>query len=64
MPGVDGIAEGMPEFVKDMDLPKFNAGGLNIVRAGGNAGLFSAIVGGWLASGDYGSSPVSKEIIL
>ena len=64
MPGVDGMAEGMPEFVKDMDLPKFNVGGLNIVRAGGNAGLFSAIVGGWLASGDFGSSPVSKEVIL
>lgn len=60
--GVDGMAEGMPEFVKDMDLPKFKPGGLNIVRAGGTAGLFSAIVGGWLASGDMGSSPVSKEI--
>jgi hypothetical protein len=62
--GVDGIAEGMPEFVKDMELPKFKPGGLNIVRAGGTAGLFSAIVGGWLASGDFGSSPVSKEIVL
>jgi hypothetical protein len=62
--GVDGIAEGMPEFVKDMDLPKFKPGGLNIVRAGGTAGLFSAIVGGWLASGDMGSSPVSKEIVV
>ena len=61
--GVDGIAEGMPEFVKDMDLPKFKPGGLNIVRAGGTAGLFSAIVGGWLASGDMGSSPVTKEIV-
>jgi len=62
--GVDGIAEGMPEFLQDMDLPKFNAGGLNIVHAGGTAGLFSAIVGGWLASGEFGSSPVSKEIVL
>jgi hypothetical protein len=62
--GVAGIAEGMPEFVKDMQLPKFKPGGLNIVRAGGTAGLFSAIVGGWLASGDMGSSPVSKEIVL
>jgi hypothetical protein len=64
MPGVDGIAEGMPEFLKDMDLPKFKPGGLNIVRAGGSAGLFSAIIGGWLASGELGSSPVSKEIAL
>jgi hypothetical protein len=63
IPGVDGIAEGMPEFVKDMDLPKFKPGGLNIVHAGGTAGLFSAIVGGWLASGDMGSSPVTKEIM-
>jgi hypothetical protein len=62
--GVDGITEGMPEYVKDMDLPKFKPGGLNIVRAGGTAGLFSAIVGGWLASGDMGSSPVTKEITL
>ncbi len=62
--GVDGIAEGMPDFVKDMELSKFKPGGLNIVRAGGTAGLFSAIVGGWLASGDFGSSPVSKEIVL
>ena len=62
--GVDGIAEGMPEFLKDMELSKFKPGGLNIVRAGGTAGLFSAIVGGWLASGEFGSSPVSKEIVL
>lgn len=62
--GVDGIAEGMPEFVKDMELSKFKPGGLNIVHAGGTAGMFSAIVGGWLASGDFGSSPVSKEIVL
>jgi len=62
--GVDGIAEGMPEFLKDMELSKFKPGGLNIVRAGGTAGLFSAIVGGWLASGEFGSSPVSKEIAL
>jgi len=64
MGGVDGIAEGMPEFLKDMDLPKFKPDGLNIVHAGGTAGLFSAIIGGWLASGDLGSSPVSKEIVL
>ena len=64
MPGVDGIAEGMPEFVKDFDLPKFKPGGLNIVSAGGSAGLFSAIIGGWLASGDLGSSPVSQEIVV
>jgi hypothetical protein len=60
--GVDGMAEGMPDFIKDMDLPKFKPGGLNIVHAGGGAGLFSAIISGWLASGDMGSSPVTKLI--
>ncbi|MBT4520936.1 MAG: thioredoxin family protein [Halieaceae bacterium] len=63
MPGVGGIAEGMPEFVKDMTLSKFKPDGLNIVRAGGTAGLFSAIIGGWLASGDFGSSPVTREVL-
>jgi len=61
--GVDGMEEGMPDFVGEMTLSKFKPGGLNIVRAGGEAGLFSAIIGGWLASGDLGSSPVTKEII-
>jgi hypothetical protein len=60
----DGIAEGMPDFVRDMDLPKFKPGGLNLVRAGGTAGLFSAIISGWLASGGMGSSPVTREISL
>jgi hypothetical protein len=47
-----------------MELPKFKPGGLNIVQAGGEAGLFSAIIGGWLASGDLGSAPVTREIRL
>ncbi|MCZ6831596.1 MAG: thioredoxin family protein [Gammaproteobacteria bacterium] len=61
---VDGIAEGMPEFVREMELPKFKPGGLNLVHAGGSGGLFSAIIGGWLASGEMGSSPVTREITL
>ncbi len=60
--GMDGNTEGMPEFVKDMDLPKFKRGGLNVEHAGGTAGMFSAIISGWLASGEMGSSPVTKEI--
>jgi len=59
--GADGIAEGLPESVKDATLPKFRPGGLRIVHCGGGAGLFSAMIGGW-ASGDVGSSPVLKEI--
>jgi hypothetical protein len=32
------------------------------VHAGGGAGLFSAIIGGW-ANGDVGSQPVTKEVL-
>ena len=60
--GADGIAEGVPEKLKDAILPKFREGGLNIVRAGGSAGLFSAIIAGWGASGKIGSVPVTREI--
>jgi hypothetical protein len=51
---------------KDMKLPdttsKMRPGGLLIVRAGGGAGMFSAIIGGWVASGEKGSVPVTKEV--
>lgn len=60
--GEGGIAEGLPAHLKDVTIPKFRPGGLNIVHAGGKAGLFSAIIGGWLATGQMGSSPVTKEI--
>ena len=64
--GAQGIAEGMPEHIVGTleTVPKFRPGGLNIVRAGGSAGLFSAIIGGWPASGSKGSQPVTKEIML
>ncbi len=62
--GVDGIAEGMPAQFGNTTVPKFRPGGLNIVHAGGTAGLFSAIIGGWVASGPTGSQSVTKEIIL
>ncbi len=61
--GAGGIAEGLPEKFKDQTLPKFRNGGLNIVRAGGSAGLFSAIIGGWGATGKIGSVPVTREIV-
>lgn len=60
--GANGIDEGLPEGVKDMTLPKFRPGGINIVRAGGEAGMFSAIIGGWGASGDIGSTPVTRVV--
>ena len=59
--GADGIAEGLPEAFGDASIPKFRSGGLRIVHCGGGAGLFSAMIGGW-ASGDVGSTPVTKEI--
>lgn len=60
--GAGGIAEGIPARFKDKQVPKFRPGGLLIVRAGGTAGLFSAIIAGWAASGPVGSSPVTREI--
>ena len=60
--GAGGIAEGLPEKFADMDIPKFRDGGLNIVRAGGSAGMFSAIIAGWGASGKIGSIPVTRQI--
>ena len=60
--GKDGIAEGMPEKFKDILLNKFRDDGLHIVGAGGKAGMFSAIISGWLASGEKGSQLVSQQI--
>ena len=62
--GASGIAEGVPESLETDTLPKFRPGGLNIIHAGGTAGLFSAIIGCWVASGPIGSQSVTKEIIL
>lgn len=59
--GAGGIAEGIPAHLKDAILPKFRPGGILLVHAGGGAGLFSAIIGGW-ANGDVGSQPVTKEV--
>ena len=62
LPGKGGVAEGTSAFASGTMVPKFRDGGLMIVRAGGGAGMFSGIIGGWLASGKRGSSPVTKEI--
>ena len=59
--GAGGITEGLPEHVRDATLPKFRPGGILIVHAGGRAGLFSAIIGGWVG-GEMGSQPVIQEI--
>ena len=59
--GAGGIDEGLPSDFAGMSLPKFRPGGLLVVHAGGPAGLFSAIIGGWV-NGQTGSDPVTKEI--
>jgi hypothetical protein len=59
--GAGGIAEGLPEGLKDATLPKFKPGGLLIVHCGGGAGLFSSIIGGWVNDA-IGSKPVIQEI--
>ena len=60
--GTGGIAEGMPDRLKDKLLSKFREDGLHIVTAGGTAGMFSAIISGWVASGERGSQLVSQRI--
>ena len=45
----------------DAQLPEHRPGGILIVHAGGQAGLFSAIIAGW-ANGATGSEPVTHEI--
>ncbi|MGI9594877.1 MAG: thioredoxin family protein [Acidimicrobiales bacterium] len=59
--GAGGIDEGLPEAFAGSKIPKFRPGGLQIVHAGGDAGLFSAILGGWVA-GAKGSEPTTLEI--
>ena len=59
--GADGIEEGLPPGLAGHRLPKFRPGGLLVVHAGGPAGLFSAIIGGW-KNGPGGSDPVTREI--
>ena len=60
--GADGIEEGMPAFVSDMQLSKYPPGGIHVVHGGSRAGLFSAAIGGW-ATGEIGSVTVTKEIV-
>ena len=65
-----GVDLGMGTDAKTVTRPteddglvaKFREGGLTLVRAGGDAGLFSAIIPGWLMKGALGTDPVSREI--
>jgi hypothetical protein len=61
--GADGIGEGVPKERAGESVPKFHDDGLMVVRAGGPAGLFSAILPGWLAGRNKTElQPVTKEI--
>jgi len=61
--GADGVGEGIPASRADEMVPKFHEDGLMVVRAGGSAGLFSAILPGWLAGRNrLELQPVTKEI--
>ena len=58
--GAAGIAEGMPEAFGTGMWPKFAPENLLFVHAGGTAGMFSALIGGWIGRG--GSQPVTREV--
>ncbi len=59
--GAGGITEGLPESLAGASLPKFRDGGLLIVHAGGDAGLFSSVLTGWVG-GPKGSEPITQAI--
>lgn len=61
--GVGGIHEGIPSLGDNgpATINKFRPGGLMLAYAGGGAGLFSMVIGGW-ANGAVGSDPVTREV--
>jgi hypothetical protein len=59
--GSHGMAEGVLQKYEQLTLPKFRPNGILLVHAGGGAGLFSEIIGGW-ASGAVGSEPVTQLV--
>ena len=59
--GAGDMVEGLPDHFATTSLPKFKDGGILLAYAGGGAGLFSAIIGGW-ANGAMGSAPVTREV--
>ena len=60
--GARHIDEGYDASVLGTTRNKFRPGGLLIVRAGGSAGMFSGIIGGWSSGGFAGSIPTTKEV--
>jgi hypothetical protein len=62
--GAKGIAEGGPPSLAGKTVNKFRPGGLMMVQAGGDAGMFSGIIAGWSAGGERGRLPVTREVRL
>ena len=62
--GTDGDAKPVSAKSSSSLAPKFRPEGIQLIRAGGDAGLFSAIIPGWLMKGSLGCDPVTKEIVL
>jgi len=61
--GLDGVGEGVPQARAAEPVPKFHEDGLLVVRAGGAAGLFSAVLPGWLAGRNRTElQPVTREV--
>lgn len=60
--GAGGIEEGLPTEFAGHQLPKYPPGGIHILHAGSDAGLFSMTFAGWVA-GATGSVTTTKEII-
>ena len=46
--GAKGIAEGMPKKFENKIISKFRDDGLHITSTGSKAGMFSAIISGWV----------------
>ena len=65
MQGAQGVGEGIDPARAEETVNKFWPEGLLIVRAGGQAGLYSAILCGW-TGGRFReeSQPVTREIVL
>ena len=60
--GALDMAEGLPAKFADRTVPKFKARGILLAHAGGGAGLFSSVIGGW-ANGAMGSTPVTRPVL-
>ncbi len=59
--GAGDIDEGLPVDFAESDLPKHRDNGMPIIHAGGDAGLFSSLISGWVG-GSMGSELVTRRI--